>query len=116
MTTSASPTQLLQAAYQRLAFDQGQLLSASLQPKAAAAGDWLDKGDWQALAAKVGADALFFVDCDPVGVFAKSDDSAPEVLRKLYEQVWCMSRPQLLFLAIQGELLVYDLTKAPPKP
>lgn len=27
-----------------------------------------------------------------------------------------MSRPQLLFLALQGELLVYDLTKAPPKP
>lgn len=111
-----SPVELLEAAYQHLAFNQGKLLSASRQPQAGAAEDWLDKGDWQTLAAQVGADALFFVDRDPVVVFAKSDDSAPAVLRTLYERIWCMSRPQLLFLAIQGELLVYDLTKAPPKP
>lgn len=111
-----SPVELLEAAYQHLAFNQGKLLSASRQPQPGAAEDWLDKGDWQTLAAQVGADALFFVDRDPVVVFAKSDDSTPSVLRALYERIWCMSRPQLLFLAIQGELLVYDLTKAPPKP
>ena len=111
-----SPVELLQAAYQQLEFDQGKLLAASRQPQPGTAEDWLDKGDWQTLAAQVGADAIFFVDRDPVVVFAKSDDSAPAVLRKLYERIWCMSRPQLLFLALQGELLVYDLTKAPPKP
>jgi hypothetical protein len=115
MNSLDSAVELLQAAYQQLAFDQGKLLSAARQPEADAAGDWLDKGDWQTLAAQVGADAIFFVDRDPVVVFAKSDDSAPEVLRKLYERIWCMSRPQILFLAIQGQLLVYDLTKAPPK-
>lgn len=111
-----SPTELLRAAYEHLAFDQGKLLSAMRQPQAGADGDWLDNGDWQSLAAQVGAEAIFFVDRDPVVVFAKSNDSSPEVLRKLYERIWCMSRPQLLFLAIQGQLLVYDLTKAPPKP
>src|SRR6185437_3781513 len=40
----------------------------------------------------------------------------PAALRAFYERVWCMSRPQLLFLACPGELLVLDLTKAPPKP
>ena len=116
MNNLDSPIELLQTAYQQLAFDQGKLLSATRHPPADAAEDWLDKGDWQTLAAQVGADAIFFVDRDPVIVFAKSDNNAPEVLRKLYERIWCMSRPQLLFLAIQGELLVYDLTKAPPKP
>jgi hypothetical protein len=115
MSSMESPVELLHAAYQQLAFDQGELLSASRHPQLGAADGWLDKGDWQALAAQVGADALFFVNHDPVVVFAKSDDSAPAALRKLYERIWCMSRPQLLFLAIQGELLVYDLTKAPPK-
>lgn len=49
-------------------------------------------------------------------VFAKTTDTTPVALRALYERVWCMSRPQLLFLACPGELLVLDPTKAPPKP
>ena len=116
MSSMNTPVELLQAAYQHLAFDQGKLLAATQQPRPDDPADWLDKGDWQTLAAKVGADAIFFVDHDPVVVFAKSSDGAPAVLRKLYSRIWCMSRPQILFLAIQGELLVYDLTKAPPKP
>ena len=34
----------------------------------------------------------------------------------LYERIWCMARPQLLFLATPGELSAFDLTKPPPKP
>ena len=100
MTTNAtnnqvSPAKLLGAAYKQLAFDQGALLSATHQPQLATLGDWLDSGDWQSLAARVGAETIFFVDRDPVVVFARSEDGSPEVLRKLYEQIWCMSRPQL---------------------
>src|ERR1035437_2205927 len=111
-----SPVELLQAAYKQLAFDQGALLSATRQPQSGALGDWLDRGDWQSLAAQVGAETIFFVDRDPVVVFAKSEDTSPEILRKLYERIWCMSRPQLLFLATPGHLAFYDLTKPPPKP
>ena len=121
MTTNAtenlaSPAELLGAAYKQLAFDQGALLTAIRQPQSGALGNWLDSGDWQSLAAQVGAETIFFVDRDPVVVFARSEDGSGEVLRKLYEQIWCMSRPQLLFLASPGQLVVYDLTKPPPKP
>jgi hypothetical protein len=51
-----------------------------------------------------------------VVVFAKSEDNSPNVLRTLYERIWCMSRPQLLFLASPGQLSAFDLTKPPPKP
>jgi len=111
-----SPAELLRTAYSQLAFDQGTLLSATRQPQSGALGDWLDRGDWQALAAQVGADKIFFVNSDPVVVFAQVEDSSREVLGKLYERIWCMSRPQLLFLASPGQLAVYDLTKQPPKP
>ena len=111
----ASPAELLGAAYKQLAFDQGALLTATRQPQSGALGNWLDSGDWQSLAAQVGAETIFFVDRDPVVVFARSEDGTGEVLRKLYEQIWCMSRPQLLFLASPGQLVVYDLTKPPPK-
>ena len=78
--------------------------------------EWVDRGDWQQLAAQVGAESIFFVDHDPVVVFAKPVDTTPGALRMLYERIWCMARPQLLFLATPGELSAFDLTKPPPKP
>lgn len=111
-----SPAELLRAAYSRLAFDHGALLAATRRPQSGAMADWLERGDWQSLAAQVGADMIFFVNNDPVVVFAQTEDSSDQGLRDLYERIWCMSRPQLLFLASRGHLGVYDLTKAPPKP
>ena len=110
-----TPVELLDAAYTQLEFDRGALLPAARQPQSETQEGWLDRGDWQSLAAQVGAEKVFFVDRDPVVVFARTEDGSPKVLRKLYEQVWCMSRPQLLFLASPGQLTVLDLTKPPPR-
>jgi hypothetical protein len=111
-----APADLLAAAYEHLGFNQGVLLPAIAEPQPSALHEWVDRGDWQTLAAQVGAEKVFFVDREPVVVFAKTADTTPAALRAFYERVWCMSRPQLLFLACPGELLVLDLTKAPPKP
>lgn len=111
-----SPAEFLTAAYEQLGFNQGALLSAMPVPRPEALTDWIDRGDWQTLAAQVGAESIFFVDRDPVIMFAKMEDDSPAVLRALYERIWCMSRPQLLFLASPGQLSVFDLTKPPPKP
>lgn len=111
-----SASDLLDAVYEQLEFDQGPLLSAKSEPQRDRIEEWVDRGDWQQLAAQVGAEKVFFVDQDPVVVFAKSEDAAPEALRILYERIWCMARPQLLFLATPGELSAFDLTKRPPKP
>ncbi len=116
VASSDSPNDLLQAAYEQLAFDQGALVSATDNPRTTTLKDWVDRGDWQSLAAQVGADRIFFVDRDPVVVFAKSEDGSSENLRALYERIWCMARPQLLFLATPGQLSAFDLSKAPPKP
>ena len=119
VTTTDNPDSaavLLDAAYQQLGFDQGSLLSAATVPQPDTIAEWVDRGDWQQLAAQVGADSIFFVDRDPVVVFAKSVDTTPGALRMLYERIWCMARPQLLFLATPGELSAFDLTKPPPKP
>src|SRR5262249_17440316 len=118
MTTPAdnlnSPAQFLEMAYKHLEFEQGALLPAIKQPDTQGLRDWLDRGDWQTLAAQVGAEKIFFVDRDPVVVFAKAENNSQEILRKIYERIWCMSRPQMLFLATPGQLTVFDLTKPPP--
>jgi hypothetical protein len=112
----ANPEALLQAAYEELGFAEGALLPASERPQDTAADTWIEKGDWLALAKEVGAEKVFFVGQYPVVVFARVTGSDSEALRRLYNRIWCMARPQLLFLARPGELGVYDLARPPVKP
>lgn len=104
--------QFLEAVYLQLDFLSGDLVSSDLQ---CSDSSWLEKGDWATLTKDVGADKVFFVQENPVVVFAKKDSDDPETLRLLFKNVWCMSRPNFLFLASPGELAVYDLTKPPPR-
>jgi hypothetical protein len=114
----AHPEALLEAVYEQLGFGEaeGALLPASDRPEGGAARDWIERGDWLSLAKEVGVEKIFFVGQDPVVVFARVGDSDAEKLRRLYNRIWCMARPQLLFLARPGELGVYDLARPPVKP
>ncbi len=109
--------QLLDAAYTQLEFDRGDLLSAEKSPKRGAAGtaEWIEKGDWLKLADDVRAEKIFFVGENPVIVFAKLGNLGAQTFRNLYQRIWSIARPPLLFLARPGELAVYDLSKPPPK-
>ena len=116
MDAPNSAENLLSAVYKHLEYDQGALVNAASTPQARDKDTWTDTGDWQQLAAQIGAERIFFVHREPVVVFAKTLDTAPDTLRTLYEHIWCMARPQLLFLATPGELSAFDLTKPPPRP
>src|ERR1039457_1396464 len=107
---------LLDAAYMQLEFERGVLLPASKRPDPNRPNDWLEKGDWQALAEEDGAEKIFFVEREPVVVFAQLKSSVDASFREFYNRAWCMARPQLLFLARPGELAIYDLGKAPIRP
>jgi len=76
---------------------------------------WVNKGDWLALAKKVGAEKLFFVENYPVIVFAEQTTQDPTEWLRWFNSVWCMARPQLLFLAREGELCVFNLTRQPAR-
>jgi hypothetical protein len=112
---SDSSRDLLDSAYVQLGYAEGDLLSASPEPNESTSSVWVDKGDWLALASQVKAEKVFFVDNYPVVVFAeqKSQDQTDWV--EWFNSVWCMARPQLLFLARDGELSVFNLTKQPAR-
>jgi len=110
-----TPRSLLNAAYEQLDFSGGDLLAAGDDPKNYAAADWINKGDWLALAKKVRAEKVFFVDGNPVIIFAAQDATDQNGWQEAFNHVWCMARPQLLFLARAGELTVYNLTKEPAR-
>lgn len=106
---------LLDAAYAHLGYEKGALYPATSTPDAANAHEWVDKGDWLALAEKVGAEKVFFVNDYPVAIFAEQKSSDPSAWVHHFNSVWCMARPQLLFLAREGELAVLNLTSAPAR-
>jgi len=106
--------ELLDATYAGLDLAHGDLVEATERPTSATESAWVEKGEWLALGQQVGAEKIFFVDNNPVIVFAESD-RGPEHWLSYFNRVWCMGRPQLLFLARDGELSVFNLTKKPAR-
>jgi len=74
--------------------------------------DWIDKGEWLAAAKRAGAERIFFIENNPVVVFARCCAGLEDKVRT-FNRLWCLARPRLLFLASPGEIAVYDLTQRP---
>lgn len=103
---------LLELVIDALDFKSGQLYNLSAGISSVNQEDWLNKGDWLTAASKAGAEKIFFVDNNPVVVFAKcalNDKAKIESFNK----IWCLSRPRILFLEMGSELSVIDLAQAP---
>lgn len=99
--------------YEKLDFKNGALYFVTNDPSQFKESiDWLEKGEWLAAAKRAGAEKIFFVDNNPVVVFAECD-SSKEAKIKAFNRAWCLARPRLLFLASPGEISVYDLAGKP---
>ncbi len=114
---SESPRSFLDEVYKSLGYEEGTLLSATSYPNSETYEEWLDKGDWLALAHKVGAEKVFFVKNDPVIIFCtlQNNPQDEQSLLETFRRVWCMSRPQILFIALPGELRLYRLDRPPTR-
>ncbi len=112
MTTAS---EFLETAYADLGLRDGALFDAvdRVQAEGISETDWINKGEWLAISKAVGIEKVFFVEDNPVVVFARCEQPDSEVVRHTLNKIWCMSRPQCLFLAQPGMLSVYDLTRPP---
>lgn len=104
---------MLQTTIKQLDFNNGGLFNTlEVSPGSLSQKDWLDKGDWLVSAQKAGVEHIFFVENNPVAVFARSQKSDKEKIH-VFNKIWCLSRPRLLFLESEGELSVIDLAQPP---
>ena len=104
---------LLDRVYDQLDFKSGQLFDVINQPSnKVTQEEWLDKGEWLAVAQKAGAEKIFFVENNPIVVFAKYSGDNNEKIR-CYNKLWSLARPRILFLECDGELSVIDLAQKP---
>lgn len=109
--TKFNPPDLLAVACGTLGLVDGCLLPATSAPIPENVDEWTDKGDWLKLANSLQAERIFFVKNEPVLVLANLPGGMEEA--EFFNRIWCMARPQILFLARDGELAVYKLS-APP--
>jgi len=109
--TPSNPPNLLAVACKMLGLVEGCLLPATAAPTPENSNQWTDKGDWLKLAHSLEAESVFFVENEPVLVLANLPEGTEEAA--FFNRIWCMARPQILFLAREGELAVYKLA-APP--
>ncbi len=119
---TTSPQKFLEEVYTSLDFKSGDLLDAANDPTEMDPAnesweeDWLEKGEWLSAAKRAGAEKVFFIQNNPVIIFAQNPDINDSDNRfELIRKIWCLARPQLLFLAEPGLLSVHDLTHRPPK-
>jgi type I restriction-modification system DNA methylase subunit len=103
----------LNLVYDQLDYRSGQLFDLFSQPSSKIEqDDWLNKGEWLVAAKKAGAEKLFFVDNNPVVVFAKCNNTK-EAQINCFNKIWSLARPRILFLESGGELSVIDLAQKP---
>lgn len=103
---------LMELAIDQLDFRSGQLFDCCEEQGSLDQASWIDKGDWLKAAQKAGAEKIFFVDNNPVVVFARSTRTEIDKIT-IFNKIWCLSRPRFLFLEMEGELSVLDLAQAP---
>jgi hypothetical protein len=56
---TALPEQLLEASYDQLGYREGDLFEAADSPQGFKSEDWLNKGEWLALAKSIDAEKIF---------------------------------------------------------
>jgi hypothetical protein len=107
----------LDEVYQKLGYKNGMLLDAVPHPNVDSAEEaqWLENGDWLALAHRIGAEKVLFTGNDPVFVFCDLSDKSEQDLINAYRRAWCMARPRSLFISLPGELRVYSLSSPPAR-
>lgn len=111
--SSRTNKRYLDALYSELDFIAGNLMTATDTPALCRNPlDWLEKGEWLAAAKRADVEKVFFVENNPVAVFAECGATTAEKI-KAFNRVWCLARPRLLFLASPGEITVYDLAQKP---
>ncbi len=104
---------ILDLLYKELDLASGDLLTATNDPALCRSRvDWIEKGEWLAAAKRAGAEKIFFVENNPVAVFAECSADLREKV-KAFNKAWSLARPRLLFLATPGEVIVYDLAQKP---
>lgn len=108
--------EFLDAAYDQLQYKTGLGLRAPTDStKNLPENDVVGKFEWLSLSKRLDADQIYFVDNYPVALFFEFNEINEEQIRQLHIKVWNMCRTPYFFVALPGELRVYNAYDKPAK-
>ncbi|MCU0286186.1 MAG: SAM-dependent methyltransferase [Acidobacteria bacterium] len=120
LTEYSAISSFLPAVYRELDFENGDLVKVKntfeLDEK-----EYISKSQWLELCRYIGKnktfkpEAIFFVENNPIIIFVAGTEEDQKSLHEIYNRLWCMANPRLLFVSTPVELNVYDLAGKPAR-
>lgn len=112
---------LLDEIYKVLDYESGDLVDLVSYTDTISTNDYVAKGQWldtcrtinQRASFKV--DKLFFTQNNPVIVFVDASTVERNEVFSVYNEVWSLARPRLVFIENNASVTVYDLASSPAK-
>ena len=120
LTSFSGTPGFLPAVYKELDFENGGLVEVKDTAKLDEE-EYLNKAQWLELCRYIGknktfkTEAIFFVENNPIIIFVEVMEEDQKTLHEIYNRLWCMASPRLLFISTPVELTVYDLAGKPAR-
>lgn len=112
---------LLDELYETLDYQTGDLVDVTSYSSSISTDDYLAKGQWLDTCRSINqrgkfkVDRLFFVQNNPVVVFVDATAVEMERIFSVYNEVWSLARPRLVFIENNTSINIYDLASNPAK-
>lgn len=112
---------LLVNIYNDLDYKSGDLVNVEVNKDSFSGNTYIEKGQWldtcrsinETAAFKI--DKLFFVQNNPVIVFIDASTTQRTDIFKVYNSVWSLARPRLVFIENSASVTIYDLAAEPAR-
>jgi type I restriction-modification system DNA methylase subunit len=112
---------LLNEVYETLDYQSGDLVDIASYTETISIDNYIAKGQWLDTCrainqrAEFKVDKLFFVQDNPIVVFVDATGVERKRIFSVYNEVWSLARPRLVFIENDISITVYDLASSPAK-
>ncbi len=112
---------LLDEVYEKLDYQSGDLFDVGINRSSVGIENYISKGQWLDTCFSINSrnqfhiDKIFFVQDNPIIVFVDANTIEQEKIFNVYNEVWSLARPRLVFVQNDSAITVYDLASNPAR-
>lgn len=112
---------LLDDVYEALDYNSGDLIDIDSYTDSISTDNYIAKGQWLDTCRSINEradfkiDKLFFVQNNPIVVFVDALEIEKEKIFAVYNEIWSLARPRLVFFENNTSISIYDLASSPAK-
>lgn len=118
---SKNSVPLLDEVYEKLDYQSGDLFDVDINRSSIGVENYISKGQWLDTCFLINSrnqfhiDKIFFVQDNPIIVFVDANTIEQDKIFSVYNEVWSLARPRLVFVQNDSAITVYDLASNPAR-